>query len=110
MNSNSSYNLFSQSDILFAKPYLKKIPNSSKDSPLPKEFEEKNNKNSIYFPVASKHSFTGKNSICLLTRDNDNKDNSPSKENLDNYSNQKFKQKSKKKKNYLCNKEVSNFK
>lgn len=99
MNSNSSNNLFSQSDILFAKPYLKKIPNSSKDSPLPKEFEEKNNKNSKYFPIASKHSFTGKHSIYLSTRDNDNKDinNSSNKENIDSYSNKKVKKKLKNK-------------
>ena len=97
MNSNSPNYLFSQSDILFAKPYLKKIPNSSKDSPLPIEFEEKNNKNSKYFPIASKHSFTGKHFIYLSTRDNDNKDNSLRKENLDNYSNKKFKKKYKKK-------------
>ena len=97
MNSNSPNYLFSQMDILFDRPNLKKIPNSSKDSPLPIEFEEKNNKNSTYFPIASKHSFTGKHSIYLSARDNDNKDNSSRKENLDNYSNKTFKKKYKKK-------------
>ena len=99
MNSNSCNNLFSQSDILFAKPYIKRVPNSSKDSPLPKEFEEKNNKNSKYFPIASKHSFTGKNTIKFSERDNDNKGiNDPSNnENLDNNSVKKFKKKKKNK-------------
>ena len=99
MNSNSSNNLFSQSDTLFAKPYIKKIPNSSKDSPLPIEFEEQNHQNLKYFPIASEHSFTGKNHIRLSTEDSENKDinNSSNKENIDNYANKKVKKKSKNK-------------
>ena len=101
MSSNSSNSLFSQSDILFAKPYLKNIPISSKDSPLPIEFEEKNNKNLKYCPIVSKHSFTGKKIIYLGTGDNDNDNkhinNSSSKKNIDNYSKKKVKKKSKNK-------------